>query len=77
MGSFLGARTILVDLHHVHLEHLGPLRTTRNEIFSALTALPEDTDRIVEVETYAWSALPDSVRPELVEGIALELESLA
>ena len=61
----------------VHLEHLGPLLTTRHEIFSAFTALPEDPDRIVEVETYAWSALPDSVRPELVEGIALELESLA
>ena len=61
----------------VHLDHLGPLRTTRKEIFAALKALPEDPDRIVEVETYAWSALPDSVRPELVEGIALELESLA
>ena len=60
----------------VHLEHLGPLRTTRNEIFSALAALPYDAERIVEVETYAWSALPSLVRPELVEGIALELESL-
>ena len=61
----------------VHLDHLGPLRTTRKEIFAALKSLPKDPDRIVEVETYAWSALPDSVRPELVEGIALELESLA
>ncbi|MBL22258.1 MAG: xylose isomerase [Phycisphaerae bacterium] len=61
----------------VHLDHLGPLRTTRDEIFSALTALPDDPDRIVEVETYAWSALPDSVRPDLLEGITLELESLA
>ena len=33
-------------------------------------------DRIIEVETYAWSALPHSVRPDLVEGVALELESL-
>ena len=61
----------------VHLDHLGPLRTTREEIFFALSALPDDADRIVEVETYAWSALPDSVRPDLVEGIALELESLS
>ncbi len=61
----------------VHLDYLGPLQTTRGEIFTALSALPKDEDRIVEVETYAWSALPTSVRPELVEGIALELESLA
>ena len=61
----------------VHLDHLGPLRTTRDEIFFALSVLPEDADRIVEVETYAWSALPDSVRPDLVEGIALELESFS
>ena len=60
----------------VHLEHVGPLQTTRNEIFTALAALPQDADRIVEVETYAWSALPHSVRPDLVEGVALELESL-
>jgi sugar phosphate isomerase/epimerase len=61
----------------VHLEQLGPLGTTRDEIFSVLAALPHDEDRIVEVETYAWSALPDLVRPDLVEGIALELESLS
>ena len=61
----------------VHLDQVGPLQTTRDEIQRALSALPFDQDRIVEVETYAWSVLPESVRPPLVEGIVLELESLS
>jgi sugar phosphate isomerase/epimerase len=60
----------------IHLEHIGPLHTTRHvisELLGAAAALPYRP--AVEVETYAWSVLPESARqPTLGEDIAAELQ---
>jgi sugar phosphate isomerase/epimerase len=54
---------------------LGRVETTREEIAECLAALrPDDGCDFLEVETYAWSALPPSLRPtSLEDGIAEEL----
>jgi sugar phosphate isomerase/epimerase len=64
----------------VHVETLGPLRTTRPVLVETLRALlggPRALTRHVEVETYTWSVLPGAARPatqaDLVAGIAAEL----
>ena len=59
----------------VHVETLGRVGTTRSEIEACLAELrPEDGCDFLEVETYAWSALPAALRPgSLDEGIAEEL----
>jgi hypothetical protein len=70
---------------HFHVpifaESLGPLGTTQSEIvdfLSAFLALPaEQPAAHFEVETYAWSVLPQSHRHEgLVAGIAREIQWL-
>ncbi|MDP6311561.1 MAG: metabolite traffic protein EboE [Phycisphaerales bacterium] len=59
----------------IHLEHIGPLRTTQRaitELLAAAAALPYRP--VVEIETYAWSVLPDSARcSTLGDDIAAEL----
>jgi hypothetical protein len=59
----------------VFAERLGGVGTTRDDIAACLDALgPEDGCDFLEVETYAWSALPAALRPgSLEEGIAEEL----
>ena len=59
----------------IDLDELGPLRTTQREIDSFLAAMtPDDGIRHMEVETYAWNALPmDFRRDSLARGIADEL----
>ncbi len=71
---------------HVPLDagDLGPLRTTRDEVLTCLDALRAQQEaagpdtpppvRHFEVETYAWSVLPEAMRPQsLAEGIAREM----
>ncbi|WP_235034073.1 metabolite traffic protein EboE [Roseiconus lacunae] len=66
----------------IFLERFGHLRTTRNEVLACLDALgdPEidvDFTGHLEVETYAWTVLPDQMRQRgLAEDIANELEWL-
>ena len=59
----------------IHLDRIGPLRTTRDLIGKLLAAATPLPDRpVVEVETYAWSVLPDAARlATLGEDIAAEL----
>jgi hypothetical protein len=59
----------------VFARSLGRVETTREEIAECLAALrPDDGCDFLEVETYAWSALPASLRPgSLEEGIAEEI----
>lgn len=60
----------------VHVESIGPLGTTQSLLEDAIRMLRDRTDATDwEVETYAWSALPDSLQPaSLAEGIAAELQ---
>jgi sugar phosphate isomerase/epimerase len=65
----------------IHLEAIaldeGVLRTTRGEIDACLAALEPDETRVLEIETYAWPVLPESIRPAtLAEGIAAEVRWL-
>lgn len=62
----------------IHLDAIGPLRTTRSQIPQALDAARRLSNcRAFEVETYAWTALPEDLRPaNLAEGIAAELNSV-
>lgn len=59
----------------VFAESLGRVQTTRGDVAECLAALrAEDGCDFLEVETYAWSVLPASMRPgSLDEGIAREL----
>jgi len=59
----------------IDLEAIGPLATTRDRIAPAVRAAVERCGtRILEVETYAWSVLPEHLRVEpLTAGIAREL----
>ena len=59
----------------IHLTHLGDLRTTQSVICDLLAATVDLPCRpMLEVETYAWSALPADARaPSLGEDIAAEL----
>jgi sugar phosphate isomerase/epimerase len=59
----------------VHLDRIGPLHTTRDDLLRCLE-LVRGGGRVrhFEVETYAWSVLPEPLRVEpLAEGIAREL----
>ncbi|MEM7577722.1 MAG: metabolite traffic protein EboE [Planctomycetota bacterium] len=60
----------------VHLESLGVLGTTQQQIIKLLDAIhPDDGIEHFEVETYAWNVLPETHRPaNLADGIAAELE---
>ncbi|WP_397568226.1 metabolite traffic protein EboE [Schlesneria sp. T3-172] len=58
----------------VDAEQLGPLGTTRNELKTALSIIPElDYAPHLEVETYTWEVLPDGGKPNLIEGFSREL----
>lgn len=65
---------------HVPVHHPGE-ETTQRELLEALSALleaGEPATRHLEIETYTWTVLPRSERPEdnagLIEGLARELE---
>ncbi len=61
----------------IFLETIGGLRTTRAEILACLAALPRAEMPTLEIETYAWPVLPESMRPvSLAEGIAAEISWL-
>ncbi len=58
----------------VHAAEAGRLGTTRDAIDACLAAAIEQGVRDFEVETYAWSVLPEEMQPaDLAEGIAAEL----
>lgn len=65
----------------IFLERLGApyesLGTTRGEIAACLAALPPDPLRTIEVETYAWTVLPEGLQTgRLADGIAAEIRWL-
>lgn len=62
----------------IHLDSIGKLDTTRDEIERCLDQLSRlDDQPVLEVETYAWSVLPAEFRGEtLVDDIARELSWL-
>jgi len=76
--EFLAAEVWRIHFHvPVDVERLGPLGTTRAAIHPTLTAV----DRLgyspdIEVETYTWSVLPGDGPPDLVAGLARELDSV-
>ena len=59
----------------IFIEKFGHLRTTRHEILDCLQNIYKMSDcRHFEVETYAWTVLPDELKTEdLARGIAGEL----
>jgi hypothetical protein len=59
----------------IFIERLGHLKTTSHEIIDCLDSIYRMTDcRNFEVETYAWTVLPDELKTEdLAGGIAKEL----
>jgi hypothetical protein len=59
----------------IHLQHVGPLRTTQSMITDLLRACVDLSSRpALEVETYAWSVLPADTRADtLGDDIAAEL----
>ena len=72
---FRAANAWRVHFHvPVDAERLGPLRTTRDELRQALTAVAGlDYAPHLEVETYTWPVLPDGERVDLCEGLTREL----
>ncbi len=62
----------------LHVERIGALGTTQDEIRRCLALFPTGTGPILEIETYAWNVLPAALRPaELADGIACEWRWLA
>ncbi len=58
----------------VHVERIDPLGTTQTAIDECLSAAVRHGVHHLEVETYAWTVLPEAMRPdELADGIAAEL----
>jgi len=61
----------------LHATPAPPLRATTEVLRGAVAAVqgaPHGADAHLDVETYTWSVLPDSLQPEtLVDGIAAEL----
>ncbi len=58
----------------VHLPVIGLLETTQAQIPGCLALAQKAGVRHFEVETYAWSVLPESLRPaDLAQGIADEI----
>jgi hypothetical protein len=59
----------------IFIERFGHLKTTRHEIVECLQSVYEMSDcRNFEVETYAWTVLPDELKTDdLAGGIAEEL----
>jgi hypothetical protein len=59
----------------IHLRTIGELGTTQDEIRSAMRLALEQGVKHFEVETYAWTVLPEEMRPaELADGIAEEMK---
>jgi hypothetical protein len=59
----------------IYLKHFGALKTTQGDIVQCLAAV-RDLSRVghFEVETYAWSVLPEELKqPNLADGIAEEM----
>ncbi len=78
IGPFLASRPSAEWRCHFHvpvfLEKAGGLDTTASAIQPALRqAAAAPTPPFIEVETYAWSQLPDPAAPSLEEGIAREI----
>lgn len=73
--DFAGCDEWRVHFHvPVNAETLGPLRTTRDELREALTAVADlDYAPHLEVETYTWEVLPDGGRTDLVDGLTAEM----
>ncbi|TWT91570.1 metabolite traffic protein EboE [Stieleria varia] len=67
----------------IFLEHFGELATSRDDVLSCLQAIRSNASTLdftghLEVETYAWTVLPESMRQRgLAEDIASELSWLA
>jgi sugar phosphate isomerase/epimerase len=60
----------------IDLDSIGPLATTQADIEACLAALGPEPPTL-EIETYAWSVLPDPLRPgRLSDGVARELRWL-
>jgi sugar phosphate isomerase/epimerase len=61
----------------LHATPAPPLRATTEVLTAAVSAVlasPHGADAHLDVETYTWTVLPESLQPEsLVEGIAAEL----
>jgi sugar phosphate isomerase/epimerase len=59
----------------VYLERFGHLSATQDDIRECLRTITTTSDcRHFEVETYAWSVLPDELQvPDLADGIAREM----
>lgn len=61
----------------LHAKPAPPLRATSEVLLSAVSAVlaaPQGEQAHLDVETYTWTVLPQSLQPEsLVEGIAAEL----
>ncbi len=91
LGSALGVPPRGVARTHFHVpihlatlgDELAPLVTTQREIGACMDALREfglldgDDAPTLEIETYAWTVLPEPLRPTtLAEGIAREIRWL-
>lgn len=78
--EFLQAEAWRVHFHvPVYADRLGPLRTTRSDLESALRriAMMEYAPHL-EVETYTWPVMPDAAAPtNLVDQIAQEITAAA
>ncbi|MEZ6067081.1 MAG: metabolite traffic protein EboE [Planctomycetaceae bacterium] len=60
----------------VNAETVGPLLTTRDDLRSALAAVRQlPYAPHLEVETYTWGVLPGEQKPDLVAGLAAELNA--
>jgi sugar phosphate isomerase/epimerase len=73
--EFLEAESWRVHFHvPVDAERLGPLKTTRSDLRTALAAVRDlSYAPHLEVETYTWEVLPDRPAVDLVDGLTREL----
>jgi len=73
--EFLQARSWRVHYHvPVDAERLGPLKTTRSDLRTALRAVKDlSYAPHLEVETYTWEVMPHADSIDLVEGLTREL----
>ncbi len=76
-AEFLEAREWRIHYHvPVNAERMGPLGTTRSALREAIDAVAAlDYAPHLEVETYTWSVLPGDHPPDLVRGLAEELDA--
>lgn len=75
-SPFLDAEEWRVHFHvPVNADSLGPLKTTRGDLKTALRAVRDlDYSPHLEVETYTWEVLPDGGQVSLVDGLTAEVE---